>query len=98
MSEETTIKCFCYNQHFDQALGVTIPDDDFTAEIKFTHKCGIDDAHLAKEAWSFAYNEITQYDDEDMIDTTVLRRILLCGENGEFEVDAIHQYPMYTEV
>jgi hypothetical protein len=95
MMQTTTIKCFGWNQHFDGKY--TRIDDDFVTEIEFKHKYGMDDEHLAKKAWQFAYNEITEWDDENWIDTKVLSRISLCGEHGEFEVDSIHQYPSYVD-
>lgn len=89
----TTIKCFGWNQNFDGKY--TRVDDEFVTEIEFDHY-EMNDEQLAKKAWQFASNRITAWDDENCIDTKVLEHIVLCGENGEFEVDSIHQYPCYT--
>ena len=92
----TKITCHGWTQHYDGQIAQV--DDDFEVEIEFKHREGIDDAHLAKLAWDFAYNEISEYDFENLVDTKVLSKICMCGEEGEFEVDSLHRYPCYVGV
>lgn len=92
-----SIKCTGWDQAYSERTGHTEIQGDWEQWIDVEVSDGIDDDHLAREAWTEAEAEIEEYDDENCIDTCVLSEILVHGENGWFSVDRAHKYPSYLE-
>jgi len=106
MNDWTWVKCYGWNQHYDEETGHTEIDDDFCEEFKYEWRASrkMDDEHLAREIWDYAENMIEgeTYDYDNQVNTRALSRLEVESIDHVddelkpivFTVDS-HKYPSY---